>query len=64
MKQAYRHLLEWLSERLKEPTTWHGLNILTTAIGVTIKPEIMNAILTLGSAFSGLILILTKEETR
>ncbi len=64
MKQIYRNLFEWFLDRMKEPTTWHGLNILTTAIGVTIRPEIMNAILTLGSAFSGLILILTKEETR
>ena len=64
MKQVYRNLLEWMAERMEEPTTWHGLNILTTVIGVTIRPEIMNAILILGSAFSGLILILTKEETR
>ncbi len=64
MKQIYRNFLKWFADRMKEPTTWHGLNILTTAVGVTIRPEIMNAILTLGSAFSGLILILTKEETR
>ena len=64
MKQVYRDLLQWLADRMKEPTTWHGLNILTTAVGVSVRPEIMNAIITLGSAFSGLILIITKEETK
>jgi hypothetical protein len=49
---------------MKEPTTYHGVNILITAVGVSVRPEIMNAIITLGSAFSGLILIITKEETK
>lgn len=62
MKEKTKLILEWIAARIKEPTTWHGINILLTAIGVTLEPALMQAIITIGMGVSSLILIITKER--
>jgi len=64
MQQAYNDLLRWIAARLREPTTYHGLTVLLTVIGVSIEPEKMQALIMIGSAVSGVILVLTKETNK
>lgn len=32
-------MLNWIIARLKEPSTWRGLNVLAGAVGLVISPE-------------------------
>jgi len=46
---------EWLIDRGNEPSTWRGLTLIASALGVVISPEIADRIIALGLAVSGLI---------
>lgn len=40
---------------LREPSTWRGMIMLATALGVPISPEQSDVILTAGLALAGLV---------
>lgn len=54
--------MEYLLERLREPSTWRGLAVLATAAGVTLSPEQMEAIIPVGLLVSGLIGVFAPER--
>jgi hypothetical protein len=61
--------MDYLIEKLKEPSTWKGLVWIVTAFGVVLSPEQKEAIAGLGMAVAGLIGVFvekgnahTKEE--
>lgn len=49
----------YVIERLKEPSTWRGVIMLLTAIGVPIAPAMADAIVAAGLAVAGLIGVAT-----
>ena len=57
-------LFTWLSERIKEPSTWRGITLIGTALGVTISPEMIDTILTVGGSIYSLILLVKKDASR
>ncbi len=54
--------MNWIIERLQEPSTWRGLTMLATAAGVTISPELMPHIVATGTAVAGLLGVVTKDK--
>ncbi len=54
--------MNYLLERLKEPSTWRGLLALATALGVKLHPEMQEAILTAGLALIGMVNVFRKEK--
>ena len=52
----------YILERAKEPSTWRGLILLLTAIGVPIAPGISDAIISVGLAVAGLIGAVTPDK--
>lgn len=52
--------LHWILERLKERSTWVGLTTVLTAAGVSLQPELAEAIITAGASVAGAIFIATK----
>lgn len=50
-----------LIEHFKQPSTWRGLFLLLSAVGVYVRPDIAEAIITAGMAASGLIGVLTSD---
>ena len=56
MKKVINALLEKLSEN----STWRGLILLATAVGVKIEPELQEAILVAGLGLVGLINVIRK----
>jgi hypothetical protein len=54
--------MNYLLERLKEPSTWRGLLALATALGVKLHPELQEAILSTGLALIGLINMVRVER--
>ncbi len=47
--------MTYLLERLKEPSSWRGLVMLATSVGLGLSPEQANAIIAVGTAVAGAI---------
>ena len=52
----------YVIERMKEPSTWRGLIMLLTAIGVPVAPAMADAIISVGLAVAGLIGVATPDK--
>jgi hypothetical protein len=52
----------WLLDRLAERSTWIGLTGFLTATGVSLEPEIGEAIGAVGVALASLIVMLTRDR--
>lgn len=46
---------EYFLERMKEPSTWRGLTLLLTAVGIPMAPGVSDAVIAVGLAIAGLI---------
>ena len=46
---------EFIMNRLREPSTWRGLILMLTALGVKLEPQQIEAIVTFGLATVGAI---------
>lgn len=57
------NIIQWISDRLKERSTWLGIIPLLTLLGVGLSPEQQEAIITAGIAAAGLLLAFTKDNT-
>ncbi|MBF0444251.1 MAG: hypothetical protein HQL68_01575 [Magnetococcales bacterium] len=56
--------MNYLINRLKEPSTWRSLILLLTAFGLSISPEAMEHIVTVGVGLSGLVGIVTTDSIK
>ncbi len=52
----------YILQRLKEPSTWRGLTLLLTAVGVPIAPGVADAVIAAGIAVTGLIGVVTPDR--
>lgn len=52
----------YMIERMKEPSTWRGVILLLTAIGVPVAPAMADAIVSVGLAVAGLIGVATPDK--
>ena len=57
-------LLTWFGARLKEPSTWRAITIVSTAMGVHISPEMIDLVLTIGGGIYTLILLVKKDASK
>jgi hypothetical protein len=55
LKSLLSLVLNYVLTRLKEPSTWTGLALGATAVGVQVSPELQDSITTLGIGAAGLI---------
>jgi len=55
-------LLNYLIARLSEPSTWRGAFALLTALGITLHPEQVAAITSLGLAAIGVLNVFLREQ--
>lgn len=56
--------MQYLLNRLQERSTWLGLIALATGFGVSVKPDVSNAIITLGSSLAGVVAAVTPDQKR
>lgn len=54
--------IQWALARSKERTTWVGAVALLSSFGITVAPEMIEHIISIGLAISGLIAILVKDK--
>lgn len=55
MNAQLKTALDWLLARLSENSTWRGIILTLTGLGITIKPDKIAAITATGLAIVGLI---------
>lgn len=55
-------MLNYFLERGKEASTWRGLSLFLTAIGIYIEPTLYAQITTVGVGVAGLLGIVTKDK--
>jgi hypothetical protein len=55
---------DYIKERLKEPSTWRGIILLLTAVGVPIAPAMGEAIICVGLAMAGGVGVVTPDRKR
>jgi len=51
---------QYILDRAKEPSTWRGILLFLTAIGVPVAPELANNIVTVGLGLAGIVGMATK----
>ena len=47
-------MMKYVIERAKEPSTWRGLIMLLTAVGVNISPDMIEYIIGAGMGLAGI----------
>lgn len=57
-----KNTLELILEKLSENSTWRGLILLGTALGVKIQPELQESIIVAGLGLVGLINVVRKGK--
>jgi hypothetical protein len=50
----------YILDRAKEPSTWRGVLLFLTAIGVPIAPQLADSIVTVGLGLAGIVGMVTK----
>jgi len=53
---------DYILARAKEPSSWRGLFLILTAIGVPVAPEMAEAIITIGLGLAGAIGMATADK--
>lgn len=57
-------ILAWIMVRLREATTWGGLISILTSIGIVLSPEAKDAIIQLGLAVAGVLMVVIPEAMK
>jgi len=55
-------VIRWAADRLREASTWRGITLLLTSIGITVKPDLMEQIIVAGTGIAGVIGLVTKDK--
>jgi hypothetical protein len=55
-------ILSLVVERLSENSTWRGIILLGTALGLRLEPELQNQIIAAGLSLVGLINVIRKGK--
>lgn len=48
-------MAKYLLNRLREPSTWRGIALLGTVLGINLNPDQINGVVSFGLALSGFI---------
>lgn len=50
----------WAIEQLKQPSTWRGMVMLATSVGLAVEPQLADKIIVAGTGVAGLIGVMFK----
>ena len=56
-------MIQYITDRLNEPSTWRGAISLITGLGVKLRPDLAESIISAGLALMGILNVLRKEKT-
>ena len=53
-------IIKWAIEQLKQPSTWRGMVMLATSVGLVVEPQLADKIIVAGTGMAGLIGVMFK----
>ena len=56
--------MNYIVDRLKEPSSWRGLVMIATAFGVTVNPDLLPSIIAVGTGLAGFIGFVSKDKVQ
>lgn len=54
--------MKYILDRLKEPSSWRGLVMISSAFGITFNPELLPSIIAVGTGLAGVIGFAFKDK--
>ena len=57
-----KKIVTFILQRAKERSTWMGLVSILSAVGLSLKPEAVEAIISFGIGAAGLIAVVTADK--
>lgn len=54
--------MNYIVDRLKEPSSWRGLVMIGTAFGISLNPELVTNIIAIGTGLAGVIGFVFKDK--
>jgi hypothetical protein len=54
--------IKYITNRAKERSTWLGLIAILSGVGITLQPDMRDAVVSLGAAIGGFIAVMTKDK--
>lgn len=52
--------IDWIIDRLREPSTWQGITVIATTAGISVEPQLASEIAKAGASIFGLIYVVKK----
>jgi len=56
--------MNYIVARLKEASTWRGLVMILTSLGVTINPELVAPIIAVGTGVAGIVGVFLPDKSK
>lgn len=56
--------MNYLIERARERSTWAGLVAIASGVGIGIRPDLAESIVSIGVAIGGLLFALTRDKPK
>ena len=56
--------MNYLIERARERTTWAGLIAVLSGVGIGVRPDLAESIISIGVAVGGLLFTLTRDKPK
>lgn len=54
--------MQYIIDRLVEASTWRGIIMLLTSLGISIAPELVTPIIAAGTGLAGVVGVITKDK--
>lgn len=54
--------MAYLLERLTEPSTWRGMILVATSLGIGVAPDLITPIIAAGTGIAGIVGVVTKDK--
>lgn len=55
-----KNAAKWIVDQLKQPSTWRGMVMLATSVGLVIEPQLADKIIVAGTGVAGLMGVMFK----
>lgn len=56
--------MNYIVERLKEASTWRGIIMVLTSVGVGVSPDLIAPIVSIGTGLAGLVGIFVADKAK
>lgn len=56
--------MQYFIERLKEASTWRGIILVLTSVGIGVSPDLIAPIVSVGTGLAGVVGVFTADKAK